>query len=50
MTNENWRSGLEERDCRIFELERRNDELFKFVEELNAVVIDQNKRLMALEP
>ncbi|MBF0546041.1 MAG: SlyX family protein [Candidatus Riflebacteria bacterium] len=49
MIDENWRSGLEECNFRILELERRNDELFKFVEELNAVVIDQDKRLMTLE-
>ena len=49
MADENRRSDLEECECRIFELERRNDELSKFVEELNTVVIDQDKRLMALE-
>ncbi|MBF0407277.1 MAG: SlyX family protein [Candidatus Riflebacteria bacterium] len=38
-----------EKDNQIIELQRRNAELFKFLDELNAVVIDQDKRLMILE-
>lgn len=39
----------EELEQRIYDLERRNADLSRFVDELNAVVIDQDKRLMKLE-
>ncbi|MBF0501243.1 MAG: SlyX family protein [Candidatus Riflebacteria bacterium] len=49
MTDEIRRSGGEEQEQRIYDLERRNAALSRFVDELNAVVIEQDKRLMKLE-
>ena len=49
MNAEAWQEELESRDVRICDLERRNEELARFLEELNGVVIEQDKRLLALE-
>lgn len=49
MTDEIRHSGSEEQEQRIYDLERRNAALSRFVDELNAVVIEQDKRLMKLE-
>ncbi|MFZ2959016.1 MAG: SlyX family protein [Candidatus Ozemobacteraceae bacterium] len=49
MADEIRPSGSEEQEQRIYDLERRNAALSRFVDELNSVVIEQDKRLMKLE-
>lgn len=49
MTTETRCAGCEELEQRLYDLERRNADLSRFVDELNAVVIEQDKRLMKLE-
>ena len=49
MTDETRHPNGEDQEQRIYDLERRNAALSRFVDELNAVVIEQDKRLMKLE-
>ena len=49
MTEASLHQEIEEYEARILTVERSNAELSRFVEELNTVVIEQDKRLMKLE-
>lgn len=49
MTDERQGLGNEELEQHVYDLERRYAALSRFVDELNAVVIEQDKRLMKLE-
>ena len=49
MTDEAPTSRIDDLEQQLYALERRNVALARFVDELNAVVIEQEKRLAKLE-